>query len=100
MFSIGERNWRRSTVLIITIFLLLFQLSIKKQVIAKNVMQSFDSSKLVVVYHYNDVNCQEWNKIRNKLAKYDMKLNVIPTKLSSKVNLTDIFCSEGYWLKS
>ena len=48
-------------------------------------MDIFDSSQLVGVFHYNDVKCQEWNKLRNKLAKYKIKLKVVPSKLSSKV---------------
>ena len=70
----------------------LLQPTLKKQMIAKDVIHSFESSGVVVVYHYNDVNCQEWNRIRNKLAKYEVKLKVIPSKLSSKV--TGNFCED------
>ena len=55
--------------------------------IAKEVVDSFSSCKLVAVFHYNDVTCQEWNKLRNKLAKYEIKLRVVPAKLSSKVDV-------------
>lgn len=40
----------------------------------------------MAVFHYNDVSCQEWKILRNKLAKYEIKLKVVPAKLSSKVN--------------
>lgn len=53
--------------------------------IANEVIDSFCSHRLVTVFHYNDVTCQEWNTLRNKLAKYEIKLKVIPAKLSSKV---------------
>lgn len=53
--------------------------------IANEVMHSFSSHRLVTVFHYNDVTCQEWKSLRNKLSKYEIKLKVIPAKLSSKV---------------
>lgn len=55
--------------------------------IAKEVMDSFDSHQLVAVFHYNDVTCLEWKTLRNKLAKYEIKLKMIPAKLSCKVSL-------------
>ena len=54
--------------------------------IAKEVMDSFTSHQLVAVFHYNDVTCQEWKRLRNKLSKCGIKLKVIPAKLSSRVN--------------
>ncbi len=53
--------------------------------IAKEVMESFASNQLVTVFHYNDITCQEWSRLRNKLAKYEIKLKIVPSKLSSKV---------------
>ena len=50
-------------------------------------MDAFTSNRLVTVFHYNDITCQEWMKLRNKLAKYEIKVKVIPAKLSSKVHV-------------
>lgn len=62
-----------------------FQPNIRKRRITKEVIQSFESSPLVAVYHYNDMNSQDWKKIRNKVAKHDVKLKVVPAKLTAKV---------------
>ncbi len=39
------------------------------------------------MYHYNDVNCQDWRRIRSKLGKHNIKLKVVPVKLTAKVSL-------------
>lgn len=73
-----------------------YQPTIRKKMIAAEVVDSFSSHKLVAVFHYNDVSCQEWKTIRNKLAKYEIKLKVVPAKLSSKVNiLMTVVCSRS-----
>ena len=59
----------------------------RKQIIAEEVMESFSSHKVVTVFHYNDVSCGEWKTLRNELAKYEVKLKVVPAKLSSKVSV-------------
>ena len=71
---------------------LLLEPSLQKQLIAKEVVDSFSSNRLVAVFHYNDVTCQEWKRLRNKLAKYEIKLKVFPAKLSSKVLLWSYMC--------
>lgn len=54
--------------------------------IAQEVMDSFGSNQLVAVFHYNDVTCKQWQQLRGKLAKYQVKLKVVPARLSSKVS--------------
>ena len=69
------------------------QPGLRKQMIASEVMDSFNSHQLVTVFHYNDVTCQEWKKFRNKLSKYEIKLKVIPVRLSARVSMCK-YCDE------
>lgn len=65
-------------------------------------MNTFNTHDMVTVFHYNDVTCQEWNTLRNKLAKYEIKMKVIPVKLSSKVHGCDrcIYPSFTYMIQT
>ena len=60
------------------------QPSLRKQMIANEMRDVFQDSKMVAVYHYNDLSVQDWNSMRLKLTKDDIKIRVIPSKVSSK----------------
>ena len=62
-----------------------FQPTVEKERISKEILESFDSSSFLAVYHYNDINCNDWRRIRSKLRKNDIKLRVVPVKLTSRV---------------
>ena len=59
--------------------------------IASELRDMFQNSKMVAVYHYNDLSVQEWKNVRLRLSKDDIKIRVIPSKVSSKALETTRF---------
>ena len=45
----------------------------------------FENSRLIALFHYNDLNTSEWNNIRLNLAKDSLRIRVFPSKVSAKV---------------
>ena len=45
----------------------------------------FENNRLVALFHYNDLNTSEWDKLRLNLAKDNLKLRIFPSKVSAKV---------------
>ena len=59
--------------------------------IASELRDMFQNSKMVAVYHFNDLSVQEWKNVRLRLSKDDIKIRVIPSKVSSKALETTRF---------
>ena len=60
------------------------QPSLRKQLIAADLRDMFQGSMMVAVFHYNDLSVQGWNSVRLKLKKADIKIRVIPSKVSAR----------------
>ena len=67
------------------------QPSLRKQLIAADLRDVFQGNKMVAVFHYNDLSMQQWNNVRLKLKKADIKIRVIPSKVSAKAMETTRF---------
>lgn len=52
--------------------------------IASQLRGVFESSKLVVLFHYNDLSVQEWTNLRLDLAKSNLKIKIFPSKVAAK----------------
>ena len=52
--------------------------------VASQLRDTFTHHELVAVYHYNDLNTQEWNGLRLKLAQSGIQMKVFPSKISIK----------------
>ena len=61
------------------------QLNSRKVTIASQVQDTFSDHSMVTVYHYNNLNTQEWNEIRFKLAQNGIRVKIFPSKISMKV---------------
>ena len=66
--------------------------------VASELRNVFDKSKLVAIFHYNDLKTGEWNAVRHKLSKSNFKIKVFPSKVASKAlegtkytNITPLF---------
>ena len=53
--------------------------------IADQVRHIFNSSSVVAVYHHNDLTVSEWEGLRIKLEKKNMRIKVVPSKVTMKV---------------
>ncbi len=42
-------------------------------------------NNLVTIFHYNDLNAQEWRSLRLKFDENNIKVKVFPSKIASKV---------------
>ena len=56
----------------------------RKLLIGKEITDTFECSGMVAVFHYNDLNTQEWIAVRLNLAREDLKVRVIPSKISTR----------------
>lgn len=52
--------------------------------IAARVQDTFTHNNMVVVYHYNNLNAQEWNELRLKLAQGGIQVKIFPSKIAMK----------------
>lgn len=52
--------------------------------IGAQVRDTFTHHNMVVVYHYNSLNAQEWNKLRLKLAQCGIQVKIFPSKVATK----------------
>ena len=66
--------------------------------IASQLLDTFAQHEMVVLYHYNSLNTQEWNGIRFKLSESGIRVKVFPSKISIKAlkgtaysNITPLF---------
>ena len=74
------------------------QPSQRKVMIASQLLDTFAQHEMVVLYHYNSLNTQEWNGIRFKLSENGIRVKVFPSKISIKAlkgtaysNITPLF---------
>ena len=56
----------------------------RKVMIFNEIRTIFSDSKLVTVFHYNDLSTQDWNNLRLKLDEKNIKIKVLPTKVTRK----------------
>ncbi len=61
------------------------QVNPRKIAIASEVKDVFSANNLITVFHYNDLNAQEWKNIRLKFRENEMKTKIFPSKVASKV---------------
>ncbi len=52
--------------------------------IGSDLRNLFELSRLVAVFHYNDLSTEQWKGVRVKLMSADVKIRVFPSKVAAK----------------
>ncbi len=61
------------------------QVNPQKEAIAVEVKGILSENNLVTIFHYNDLNAQEWRKLRLRFDENNIKVKVFPSKIASKI---------------